>query len=100
MHQDLRPIGTNLIVKPDTAPETSEGGVHLPDAAQSRPQEGTIISAGNEFPMSTFPGDRVVYTRFGGNDFEWEDEQLLLLREDDIIAVVPIHDELPKGASQ
>ena len=91
----LKPLGARALVKPLDAEETSSGGIILPEAAQERPREGTIVAvgpgaindAGDCIAMSVAVGDIVIYSSYGGTELKIEDEDYLLVNENDIIAV-------------
>ncbi len=92
----LVPLGDNVVVKRIEADERSAGGIVLPDAARERPRQGRILSVGDgrlladgsRSPPQVAEGDRVVFERYAGSEVVVEGEELLLLREDEILAVV------------
>lgn len=92
----LVPLGPHLIVKQLEAEETSEGGIILPDSAKERPGQGKVLSvgdgpltsAGERVPHSVHEGDRIIFSRFSGTTVVIEGEELLILKESDVLAVV------------
>jgi len=92
----LQPLGDKIIVKRMEAAETTAGGIVLPDAARERPQQGRVLSvgAGRRLPDGTYAppqvqeGDRVVFSTYAGAPVVVENDELLILREDDILAVL------------
>ena len=90
----LRPLADRVVVKPIEKEEVTKGGIVLPDTAKERPQEGRVIAVGpgrlsedgKLIPMAIKVGDIVVYSRYGGIDYKLDDEEVLILRESDILA--------------
>ncbi len=92
----LPPLGDRVVVKPAGKEETTKSGIVLPDTAKEKPQRGTIIAAGegrrdddgDRIPMDVKAGDEVLFAKYAGTEFKLEDEELLILSEKDILAVV------------
>ena len=90
----LQPLADRLVVKPIEREEVTKGGIVLPDTAQEKPQEGEVIAVGpgrlsedgKRIAMEVQVGDVVVYTKYGGTEIKIEDEELVILRESDILA--------------
>ena len=92
----LQPLGDRVVVERDESEETTAGGIVLPDAAQDKPARGRIVSIGDgrllddgtrsEFQIKV--GDRVIFSSYAGETFKIDDNELLLMREEDILAVV------------
>lgn len=91
----LQPLGDRLVVKPIEREEVTKGGIVLPDTAKEKPQEGKVIAVGpgrlsddgkQRIPMEVKVGDVVVYTKYGGTEIKVDDEELIILRESDILA--------------
>jgi len=83
------------VVKPIEREEVTKGGIVLPDTAKEKPQEGKVIAVGpgrlsddgkQRIPMEVKVGDVVVYTKYGGTEIKIDDEELIILRESDILA--------------
>ena len=91
----LQPLADRLVVKPIASEEVTKGGIVLPDTAKEKPQEGEILAAGpgrmtkdgNRIAMDVKVGDIVIYTKYGGTEIKIEGEELIILRESDILAV-------------
>jgi chaperonin GroES len=93
---NLQPLGDRVVIKREESEETTAGGILLPDSAKDKPARGQIISVGNgrllddgsrgEFQVKV--GDRVIFSSYGGDTLNVDDEELLLMREDDILAVI------------
>jgi len=90
----LQPLADRLVVKPIEQEEVTKGGIVLPDTAKEKPQEGKVLAvgpgrlseAGKRMPMGVKVGDIVIYAKYGGIDYKLNDEDVLILREGDILA--------------
>ncbi len=93
---NLQPLGDRVVIQRDESEEKTTGGIVLPDAAKDKPARGKIISIGDgkvlddgsrsEFQVK--PGDRVLFSSYSGESFTVDDEELLLMREEDILCVI------------
>ena len=96
MARTFTPLGARILVKPAEREEQTKSGIFLPDTAQEKPQEGTIIEVGpgrvtdegKHIPMDLKKGDLVLYAKYGGTEIKEEGEEYLLLTERDILAKV------------
>ena len=92
----LKPLGDRVVVKAADAQEKTKSGLVLPDTAQEKPQEGKVISVGTGRllddgtvqPLQVKSGDRILYGKYSGTEVELNGEEYLILREDDVLAVV------------
>ena len=92
----LKPLGDRVLIKPDAAEQKTASGLYIASNAQEKPQRGEIISVGagklndkgERVPMDVKVGDKVIYGKFGGNEIKVDGEDYLLMRADDIYAVV------------
>jgi len=91
----LKPLGDRLIVKPIEEEETTASGIVLPDTAKEKPQKGKVVAVGDgrwdedgekRIPLDVEEGDEVLYSKYGGTEVTVEDEELLVLRESDVLA--------------
>jgi len=90
----LQPLADRLVVKPIEREEVTKGGIVLPDTAKEKPQEGEVLAVGpgrlsedgKRVAMDVKVGDRVIYAKYGGTEIKIEDEELVILRESDILA--------------
>jgi len=90
------PLGNNVVVKRLESEQTSPGGIVLPDTATERPQQGRVLSVGDGRLLANgsraahqvSEGDRVVFGRYAGTEVEIDGEELLIMSEDEILAVV------------
>lgn len=93
----LIPLGDRVVVEREEGGQKTAGGILLPDSAKDKPARGVVISVGEgkltddgkRQPLQVKPGDRVVFTSYAGEPFKVGDDELLLMREDDILAVLP-----------
>lgn len=92
----IRPLDDRVVVEPMAAEETTAGGIVLPDAAQEKPQRGTVVAvgpgklleSGERGELSITVGDEVIYGKYGGTEIEVEGQDVKILRESDILAKV------------
>jgi chaperonin GroES len=93
----LKPLGDRLIVKPVEEEETTASGIVLPDTAKEKPQKGKVIAVGDgnwdedgekRIPLDVAEGDEVLYSKYGGTEVTVEGDELLVLRESDVLAKV------------
>ena len=93
MAVNLTPLHDRVIVKRIEEKETVKGGIIIPDSAKEKPQEGEVIAVGHGkrekgelIPLDVKPGDRVLFGKYGGTEIKLEGEELLILREEEILA--------------
>jgi len=90
----LEPLGDRLVVKPIEMEKMTKGGLVLPDTVKEKPQEGKVLAAGpgrvsedgKRIAMDVKVGDIVIYAKYGGTEIKIDDEELIILRESDILA--------------
>ena len=93
----LEPLADRMVVKPIEREEVTKGGIVLPDTAKEKPQEGEVLAVGPgrmsddgvRIPMDIKKGDIVLYSKYGGTEVKVEDEELIILRESDVLAKKP-----------
>ena len=92
----LRPLGDRVVIKPTEREEMTKSGIVLPDTAKEKPQEGMIIAAGpgrilddgKRESMDVKQGDKVLYAKYAGTEFKIEGDELLIVKQSDILAIV------------
>lgn len=92
----LVPLGDKVIIRRLEAEEKTTGGIILPDAAREKPQQGRVLSVGDgallsdgtRSPLTVQEGDRVVFHAYAGSEVKIADQELLIIREDDILAII------------
>ncbi len=94
---NLKPLGDRLIVQAIEEEETTASGIVLPDTAREKPQKGKVLAVGEgkwddegakRIPLEVSEGDEVLYSKYGGTEIVVEGEDLLVLRESDVLAKV------------
>ena len=91
----LVPLGDRVVLKQVEAEETTKSGLILTTSAQEKPQEAEVIAVGaggmvdgKEVTMQVKPGDKVIYSKYAGNEVKLEGEEYIIVRQNDILAVV------------
>ena len=92
----IRPLDDRVVDEPMAAEDTTAGGIVLPDAAQEKPQRGTVVAvgpgklleSGERGELSVGVGDEVIYGKYGGTEIEVDGQDVKILRESDILAKV------------
>jgi chaperonin GroES len=93
---DLKPMGDRVVVRPSDKEGITAGGIYIPDTARERPQEGEVLATGpgrvlrngKRVEMEVKPGDKVIYSKFAGTELDVQDEELLVLGANDILAII------------
>lgn len=91
----LKPLSDHVLVKPLSKEEKTEGGIYLPDTAKEKPQEGEVIAVGpgrmldngSRVAPEVKVGDKVIYAKYGGTEVKIGEEEYLIMRESDILAI-------------
>lgn len=92
----LRPLGDRVVIKPLAREEVTKSGLVLPDTAKEKPQQGEIVAvgpgrvldSGERVTLDLNAGDRVLFAKYAGTEFKHEDDELLILSEKDVLAVM------------
>ncbi len=92
----LRPLRDRVIVKRIKEEEKTKGGIIIPDTAKEKPIEGEVVAVGDgrilengqKIPLDVKVGDRILFGKYAGTEIKIEGEELLIMREDDVIAIV------------
>ena len=91
----IKPLSDHLLVKRAEAKDTVKGGIIIPDSAKEKPQEAIVkavgpgkLEEGKRLAMEVKIGDRVLINKYGGTEVTIEDEKYLIIREDDVIAII------------
>jgi chaperonin GroES len=92
----VRPIADHVLLRPVEREERTKSGIVLPDTAKEKPQEGIveavgpgrIIETGERLPVAVSVGQRVLYAKYAGHEFKLDEEDYLIVRESDILAIV------------
>lgn len=102
----FRPLHDRVVVRRITAEEKTAGGIIIPDTAQEKPQEGEIVSVGpgaldetgKRIALDVRPGDRVLFGKWSGTEVKIDGEELLIMKETDIMGVLEKTSHLKKAA--
>jgi chaperonin GroES len=92
----LTPLSDRVVVRPSQREEVTKSGIVLPDTAREKPQRGAILAVGpgrttdkgDRITMDVTVGDQILFAKYAGTEFKLDDEELLILSEKDILAVV------------
>jgi chaperonin GroES len=101
----VRPLHDRVIIKRVEEQETVRGGIIIPDTAKEKPQEGEVVAAGTGkrlengqiIPLEVKAGDRVLFGKYSGTEIKLEGEELLILREDEILGIISSNGATSKG---
>ena len=93
---NVRPLHDRLIIKRVEEKETVKGGIIIPDTAKEKPQEGKVLAVGNgkilengtKLPLDVKVGDKILFGKYSGTDIKIDGEEVLILREDEVLAIV------------
>ncbi len=93
---NIKPLGDRVVLKVLEAEEKTASGIVLPDTAKEKPQQGKVLAVGpgkygedgKLVPMSVKKGDRVLFAKYAGTEVKYEGEELLILKEADLLAIV------------
>jgi len=96
MTTNLKPLSDRVVVEPIEKDEITAGGIALPETAKEEPQQGTIVAIGpgkrdengQRIMMDVAVGDKVLFARYGGSSLKHEGKEYLILREDEILALI------------
>ncbi|AXJ01571.1 chaperonin GroES [Cyclonatronum proteinivorum] len=91
----IKPLSDRVLVKPDLAEEKTSSGIIIPDTAKEKPQRGTIVAVGegryengNKIAMALKEGDKVLYGKYAGTELTIDGDELLIMRESDILGIL------------
>ena len=92
----IRPLHDRILVKRMEEQEVRKGGIIIPDTAKEKPQEGKVIAVGNgkvtedgkRIPLDVKAGDKILFGKYSGNEVKIEDEEYVILREEDVLAIL------------
>ena len=92
----IRPLGDRIVVKPTPNEEKTKSGIVLPDTAKEKPQEGEVVAVGSgklletgqRVPIDLKTGDKILFSKYAGNDVKIDDVEYLIMRESDVLGVI------------
>jgi len=93
---NLKPLGDRLVVKPSEQEEQTASGIFLPETAKEKPQQGSVVAVGpgvrnekgDRVALDVAEGDKVLYARYAGTTIKIDGEEILILKESDVLAIV------------
>jgi chaperonin GroES len=96
MPMKIRPLHDRILVKRMEEQEVRRGGIIIPDTAKEKPQEGKVVAVGNgkvsedgkKIPLDVKAGDRILFGKYSGNEVKIEDEEYIIMREEDVLAIL------------
>ncbi|WP_127845202.1 co-chaperone GroES [Psychroflexus aestuariivivens] len=91
MAVNIKPLADRVLVEPQAAETKTASGIIIPETAKEKPQRGKVVAVGNgkkDHDMTVKVGDTVLYGKFAGTELKHEDKDYLIMREDDILAIV------------
>ena len=96
MALNLKPLGNRVLVEPIEQDEITAGGIVLPETAKEKPQQGMVLAIGpgtrdedgKRIPMDVAKGDKILFAKYSGTEIKVDGKKYLILREDDILAIV------------
>jgi len=94
MHK-LRPLGDKLVVRPLAREEVTKSGIFIPDTVKEKPQDGEVLAVGTGkyidgalVPLDVKVGDKVLFSKYGGDEIKIDNEELKIISESDVLAVI------------
>jgi chaperonin GroES len=96
MAMKIRPLHDRILVKRLEEQETKKGGIIIPDTAKEKPQEAKVVAVGNgkmgedgkRIPLDVKSGDKILFGKYSGSEVKIEDDEYLILREEDVLAIL------------
>ena len=91
MALNIKPLSDRVLIEPVAAETKTASGIFIPDTAKEKPQKGTVVAVGsgtNDHTMTVKVGDTVLYGKYAGTDLKLEGKDYLIMREDDILAII------------
>ena len=92
---NLKPLGDRVVIKQLEAEETTKSGIVLPSQSKEKPQQAQVIAVGpggvvdgKEIKMEVKPGDKVIYSKYAGTEVKLNDDELIIVKQNDILAIV------------
>jgi len=85
---NIQPLGENVLVEPAKADAKTASGIVLPDTSEEKPQEGLVIAVGDDKKIKVKKGQKIIYSKYSGNEIKAGDKEYLLVKNEDILAIV------------
>ena len=84
----IQPLGENVLIEPMKADAKTASGIVLPDTSEEKPQEGMVIATGDDKKIKVKKGQKIIYSKYSGNEIKVEEKEYLLVKNEDILAIV------------
>jgi chaperonin GroES len=84
----IQPLGENVLVEPAKSDTQTASGIVLPDTSEEKPQEGLVVAIGDDKKIKVKPGQKIIYSKYSGNEIKVGEKEYLLVKNEDILAVV------------
>ncbi len=91
MALQIKPLSDRVLIEPIAAETITASGIHIPDTIKEKPQKGTVVAVGNgkkDEPLTVKVGDTVLYGKYAGTDLKFDGKDYLIMREEDILAII------------
>lgn len=91
MSINIKPLSDRVVIEPLVVETTTASGIIIPENAKEKPQKGIVVAVGSgkeNNPTTVKVGDKVLYGKYAGTELKYEDKELLIMREDDILAII------------
>ena len=85
---NIEPLSEYVLIEPKRADSRTASGIVLPDTSEEKPQEGTVVAVGSDKKIKVKPGQNVIYSKYSGNEIKVGDMEYLLVKNEDILAIV------------
>ena len=85
---DIEPLGENVLIEPAKSNSKTASGIVLPDTSEEKPQEGVVIAVGMDKKIKVKAGQKVIYSKYSGNEIKIGEAEYLLVKNEDILAIV------------
>ena len=88
MGLNIKPLSDRVLIEPEAAETKTASGIYIPETAKEKPQRGKVVAVGKGHDMTVKVGDTVLYGKYSGTELKLEGTDYLMMREDDILAIV------------
>ncbi|WP_124979610.1 co-chaperone GroES [Nonlabens xiamenensis] len=91
MALNIQPLSDRVVIEPQAAEKKTASGIYIPDTAKEKPQQGKVVAVGKgkkDYEMTVKVGDTVLYGKYSGSELKLEGNDYLIMREDDILAII------------
>jgi chaperonin GroES len=85
---NIEPLGENVLIEPAKSDTKTASGIVLPDTSEEKPQEGLVVAVGTDKKIKVKPGQKVIYSKYSGNEIKIGEVEYLLVKNEDILAIV------------